>query len=178
VNIRGAERQRGSIVSRAFTKEDDGSGAIVLPDLPQSDHPNHVTPEGLAVLQARLREALDTLAGLRAVADDIEARMPIAMAERDIRFLEERIRRAIPVDPSSQPLGIVAFGAEVEVIDEDGAPHSYRIVGEDEADAASGLITVFSPLGRALIGASVGDVAVWERPVGPVELEIVAVRYG
>jgi transcription elongation GreA/GreB family factor len=165
-------------MSRAFTREDDGSGAEVLPDLPQSDHPNYVTLDGLAALQARLRETRSALAGLRAGADNIEARTPIAMAERDIRFLEERIRRAIPVDPRDQPPGIVAFGAEVEVIDEDGGRRTYRIVGEDEADPARGLITPFSPLGRALIGAMVGDVAVWERPVGPVELEVVAVRFG
>jgi transcription elongation factor GreB len=163
-------------VSRAFTREDDGSGAEVLSDLPQSDHPNYVTLGGLAALQARLREALDALAGMRAGAGDIETRTPIAMAERDIRFLEERIRRAIPVDPQAQPPGVVAFGAEVEVMDADGERRIYKIVGEDEADAGRGLITAFSPIGRALIGASVGDVAVWERPVGPLELEVVAVR--
>ena len=165
-------------MSRAFTKEDDGSGAEVLPDLPQSDHPNYVTLGGLAALQARLHDSRLSLAGLRAGADDIETRIPIAMAERDIRFLEERIRRAIPVDPRDQPPGVVAFGAEVDVIDEDGALHTYRIVGEDEADPARGLITPFSPLGRALIGARLGDVVVWERPVGAVELEVIAVRFG
>ena len=165
-------------MSRAFTKEDDGSGVEVLPDLPQSRHPNYVTPDGLAVLRARLREALDTLSGLRAGTDDLETRTPIAMAERDIRFLEERIRRAIPVDPRAQPPGLVSFGSEVEVIDEDGASRIYRIVGEDEADAWRGLITAFSPLGRALIGTEVGDVAVWERPVGPVELEVIALKVG
>jgi transcription elongation GreA/GreB family factor len=165
-------------VSRAFTREDDGSGAEVLPDLPQSHHPNYVTLEGLGALQARLREALEALAGLRAGKGDFESRMPIAMAERDIRFLEERLRRAIPIDPRAQPPGVAAFGAEVDVIDADGAPCTYRIVGEDEADPARGLITPFSPLGRALIGIAVGDVAVWERPVGSVELEIVAIRFG
>jgi transcription elongation GreA/GreB family factor len=166
------------IMSRAFTKEDDGSGAEVLPDLPHSDHPNYVTLGGLAALQARLHDTRAVLAGLRAGTGDIETRTPIAMAERDIRFLEERIRRAIPFDPRDQPPGIVAFGAEVEVIDEGGVPQTYRIVGEDEADPARGLITPFSPLGRALIGAAVGDVAVWERPVGAVELEVVTVRFG
>ena len=164
-------------MSRAFTKEDDGSGAEVLPDLPQSDHPNYVTLGGLAALQTRLHDTRLSLAGLRAGADDIETRTPIAIAERDIRFLEERIRRAIPVDPRDQPPGIVAFGAEVDVIDGDGAPQTYRIVGEDEAEPARGLITPFSPLGQALTGARVGDVVVWERPVGAVELEIVAVRF-
>lgn len=164
-------------MSRAFTKEDDGSAPEVLPDFTQSPHPNYVTPAGLAALRARLREARVALAALRAGGDDIETRLPIAVAERDIRFLEGRIGRAIPVDPRAQPPDVVAFGAEVEVVDEDGAAHTYRIVGEDEADPARGLITPFSPLGRALIGGTIGDVAVWERPAGRVELEIVAIRF-
>jgi transcription elongation GreA/GreB family factor len=165
-------------MSRAFTREDDGSAPETLPDLPHSQQPNYVTPAGLAALDTRLRETRATLAGLRAAADDIETRTSIAMAERDIRFLEERIRRAVPVDPRSQPPGIVAFGAEIEVVDAGSTTHTYRIVGDDEADPARGLITAFSPLGRALIGTRAGDVAVWERPAGAVELEVVAVRFG
>jgi transcription elongation GreA/GreB family factor len=164
-------------MSRAFTREDDGSAPEALPDLPQSPHPNYVTPSGLAALHARLREARARLAALQPQKDEIDARLPIAMAERDIRFLDERIRRAIPVDSQSQPPGVVAFGAEVEVTGEDGAPRTFRIVGEDEADPGRGLITPFSPLGRALIGMRAGDVAVWERPAGRLELEIVAVRF-
>lgn len=164
-------------MSRAFTKEDDGSAPEVLADLPQSPHPNYVTPAGLAALLVRLAEARARLAGLQPRKDEIEARLPIAMAERDIRYLDERIRRAIPVDPAHQPPGVVAFGAEVEVVDEEGAVRIWRLVGEDEADPGAGLITVFSPLGRALVGLQVGDVAVWARPVGWVELEVVAVRF-
>jgi len=164
-------------MSRAFTKEDDGSAPEVLADLPQSPHPNYVTPAGLAALQARLAEARARLAGLLPRKDETEARLPIAMAERDIRYLDERLRRAIPVDPAGQSHGVVACGAEVEVEDEEGARRTWRIVGEDEADPGAGLITVFSPLGRALVGCRVGDTAVWARPAGRVELEVVAVRF-
>lgn len=164
-------------MSRAFTREDDGSAPEALPDLPQSPHPNHVTPAGLAALKARLAAARAALAELLPRRDDTEARLPLAMAERDIRFLEERLRRAIPVDPATQPPGIAAFGAEVEVEDADGARRTFRIVGEDEADPAAGLITPFSPLGRALIGLRPGDTAVWDRPAGRLELEVVAVRF-
>ncbi len=101
----------------------------------------------------------------------------MAVAERDIRFIEERIKRAILVDPRTQPPGVIAFGATIEVIDEDGETHIYRIVGEDEADPARGLITPFSPLARALIGAKIGDVVEWERPKGQVELKIAAIRF-
>ena len=149
----------------------------MLADLPQSPHPNYVTPAGLAALQARLAEARARLAGLMPRKDETEARLPIAMAERDIRYLDERLRRAIPVDPSAQPPGVVAFGAEVEVKGEEAARRVWRIVGEDEADPGAGLITAFSPLGRALIGCRVGDAAVWARPAGKVELEVVAVRF-
>ena len=165
-------------MSRAFTKEDDGSGAEVLPDLPQSPHPNYVTPAGLAALRARLDEARERFAALQAKGDDLSARMPAAIAARDIRHLEERLRRAIPVDPASQPPGIVAFGAEVTVEDEEGATRTLRIVGEDEADPARGLVTPFSPLGRALMGAVVGDTVVWPRPAGALELEVTGIRFG
>jgi len=164
-------------VSRAFTREDDGSAPEVLPDLPQSPHPNYVTPGGLADLQAQLAAARAGLASHRAAGDDPAARMAAAVAARDIRYLEERLRRAIPVDPAAQPPGIVAFGAEVEVLDDEGASRVFRIVGEDEADPAAGSITAFSPLGRALIGLRVGDVAVWDRPAGRIELEIAAIRF-
>jgi transcription elongation GreA/GreB family factor len=164
-------------MSRAFTREDDGSAPEALPDLPQSPHPNYVTPAGLAALQARLAQARAALAGLIPRKDEIDARLPLAMAERDIRFLEERLRRAIPVDPAAQSPGIVAFGAEVEVEDEEGVRRTFRIVGEDEADPGRGLITPFSPLGRALIGLRPGEAAVWDRPAGRLELEVIAVRF-
>jgi transcription elongation factor GreB len=163
-------------MSKAFTKEDDDS-AETLPDLPQSSHPNYVTPEGLAALQDRLHKICAKLVELRANKEDIKTHLAVAVAERDIRFVEERIKRAILVDPRTQPPGVIAFGATIEVIDEDGETHIYRIVGEDEADPARGLITPFSPLARALIGAKIGDVVEWERPKGQVELEIATIRF-
>ena len=165
-------------MSRAFVNEDSGTGVEDLPDLPQSPHPNYVTPQGLEALQERLKDARAVLAGLHVRKDEIDAKLPLAVAERDVRFLEERIARAIPVDPKSQPAGVVAFGAAVDVLDEDGRARTYRIVGEDEADPAKGLITPFSPLARALIGCGLGDTATWRKPAGDEELEITAVRFG
>ena len=164
-------------MSKAFTKEDDGDGVEMLPDLPQSPHPNYVTLEGLAALRDRLHKDCAKLVELRTYKDNIKTHMAMAVAERDIRFVEERIKRAILVDPHAQPPGVIAFGAAIEVIDEYGGTHIYRIVGEDEADPARGLITPFSPLARALIGAKIGDVVVWERPKGQVELQIGAIRF-
>lgn len=156
-------------MSRAFTREDDGSAPEALPDLPQSPHPNYVTPGGLADLQARLDAARAGLASHRAAGDDPAARMAAAVAARDIRYLEERLRRAIPVDPAAQPPGIVAFGAEVTVADEDGGSRVFRIVGEDEADPARGLISWVSPLAEELLGCSVGDEVRFREAAATVE---------
>jgi len=70
------------------------------------------------------------------------------------------------------------FGATVDLIDEDtGNEITYQIVGEDEADIKAGLISVGSPIARALIGKEGGDVAVVVAPGGERNLEVVDVRY-
>lgn len=163
-------------MNKAFTSEDDGSRVEPLPDLPQSPHPNYVTPEGLVILHARLAEVRSELADLRALEDD-EAANAIAVCEREARFLEERIRRAIVIDPKDQPAGIVSFGATVETVDDGGEPRIWRIVGEDQADPANGSISPFSPLARALTGAKVEDTVVWQRPAEPIYLEFLSIHF-
>ncbi|MFZ3582470.1 GreA/GreB family elongation factor [Loktanella sp. DJP18] len=162
-------------MNKAFTKEDEGPQADRLDDLPQSPHPNYVTPAGLAALQQRLRERHADLSTLP--RDSLDAKIPRAMAERDIRFLETRINRAIVVEPARQDRDVVAFGACVTVADEDDVRADWHIVGEDEANPASHRIAPFSPLARAMLGARVGDVVDWRKPGGPVALEIMAIRY-
>lgn len=162
-------------MSRAFVRE-DGPDTTPLPDLPVSPHPNYVTPRGLAALQARLAGTQTKLARLRARADRLD-RMPEAAAERDIRYLEARLRSAIPIDPATLPLTEVAFGLIVTVADEDGTEHRFQITGEDEADATQGRITPQSPLARALLGAQPGDVVRWRKPSGSVDLEILHIRH-
>ncbi|MBT5413815.1 MAG: transcription elongation factor GreAB [Rhodospirillaceae bacterium] len=165
-------------MSRAFVREPDGDEVRDdLPDKPQSAHPNYVTPGGLTALQAmrdRLRaekEALETH------KDDMETKQALPHVQRDLRWVLERIERAILVDLAVQPRDKVAFGAEVEIIGEDDKRRTYRVVGEDEADAANGLVSWVSPLARALDAAAVGDVVLWKRPAGEVELEVAAIRY-
>jgi transcription elongation factor GreB len=162
-------------MSRAFVKEGDGS-LDPLPDLPLSPHPNHVTPTGLAALQSRLRDRQADLAALRARPDRLD-KLPEAAAERDIRYLEARLRSAILIDPATLPRTEVAFGLIVTVADADGTEHRFQITGEDEADAAQGRITPQSPLARALMGAATGDVVQWRKPTGMVELEILCIDY-
>lgn len=160
-------------MSRAFVRE-DGPDLAPLPDLPVSPHPNHVTPQGLAQLRDRLAAAQASLQALRARTDRLD-RLPEAAAERDIRYLESRLRSAIPTDPGAAPPGEVAFGRSVTVSLADGTERTLRIVGEDEADPAQGAITAHSPLGRALMGARVGDTVIWAKPSGREEIEVTAV---
>lgn len=163
-------------MSRAFVKE--GTGELEpLPDLPMSAHPNYVTPRGLADLRARLLARQAELATFRARAERLD-RLPEAAAERDIRYLEARLRSAILVDPAVQDASEVRFGMVVTVATEDGTETVYEITGEDEADAALGRIAPHSPLARALMGAVVGDIVSWRKPSGAVALEVVAIDRG
>ncbi len=157
-------------MSRAFVKE-DGPDNAPLPDLPVSPHPNHVTPRGLAQLQTRLAEAQTRLTALRARAERLD-RLPEAAAERDIRYLEARLRSAILTDPASLPLTEVAFGLSVTVEDDEGTETTWQITGEDEASAAEHRIAPQSPLARALIGARLGDEVIWRRPAGALGLTV------
>lgn len=161
-------------MSRAFVKEDTDDLAP-LPDLPVSPYPNHVTPRGFAALQAQLLAAQTRLATLRARPDRLD-KLPEAAAERDIRYLETRLRSAIVIDSSAHPAGTVAFGHRVTVADENGQVSTYEITGEDEADGRLGRIAPQSPLARALLGAEPGDLVTWRRPSGAVTLEILRIE--
>jgi transcription elongation factor GreB len=166
-------------MSRAFVKEqDDDSDAGEIADLPQSPHPNYVTPRGLAQLRERFAAAQakrrDLLAGGAGGGRDLK----LANTARDIRYLEARLERAILVDPVAQPRHQVAFGACVRVTDSKGAERDFAIVGEDEADAEQGSVSWVSPLAKALLGAEIGDEIVWRRPAGEIALEVLAINYG
>jgi transcription elongation GreA/GreB family factor len=163
-------------MSKAFTKEEDGSAPQRLDDLAISAHPNHVTPQGLAQLDARATALEARIAQLRATGDDPETLYPLAVAERDLRYVQARLASAQVVHPPEGGYDRVQFGAVVDVLDADGIPATYRIVGEDEADPAHGLIAAPSPLARALLEAAPGDVVDWPKPTGAVELEVLAIR--
>lgn len=165
-------------MSRAFVRQpDDDQVADDLPDLPQSTHPNYVTPEGLAHLKDRLAHLVDERDRLLGDDHDLGNKLHLSQVEREIRYLEARVERAVVINPADQPADEIAFGAIVEVEDEDGQVREFAIVGEDEANAEHGRVSWVSPLARALIGARVGDPVTWKRPVGDIELEIRAFRY-
>lgn len=164
-------------MNKAFTKEEDGSRPQRLPDLPISSHPNHVTPRGLRLLQDRKSALEAELTRLRANRDYLPDHYPLAVAERDLRYVEARLASAILVEPPQGQPEHVSFGATVEVEDEDGQISRYTIVGEDEAAPEKGLITHISPLARALLEAKVGDIVEWPKPTGIVELEVCSISF-
>ena len=98
--------------------------------------------------------------------------------EGRVAELEDKLSRAEVIDISSLKGSVVRFGATVRIIDEDtDEKTTYQIVGADEADIDSGLLSVISPLARALIGKKKGDAAEVSTPGGHRFYEIVSVRY-
>jgi transcription elongation factor GreA len=99
--------------------------------------------------------------------------------EGRIKELESKLAAAQVIDPSALDAdGKVVFGATVDLEDDkSGAKVTYQIVGDDEADLKLGLISISSPIARALIGKTAGDVAEVQAPGGLRHWEIVDVRY-
>lgn len=147
-------------MSVAFTREEDlEATAANLPDRPISPHPNLVTPEGLAQIEAELAAARAARAAAQSAGDIETDRTAMARATRDLRYWSARRASAQLVEPGP-PDGAVRFGGSVTIERQDGRTQTWRIVGEDEADPAAGSVSHVSPLARALLGKRVGDEAV------------------
>jgi|TARA_R110002020_G_scaffold21373_12_gene72364 transcription elongation factor GreA len=146
---------------------------------------------------ARLREELDHLksvkrpAVINAIAEarahgDLKENAEYHAAREQQGFIEGRIQEleytlshAQLIDVSTLNAGSrVVFGATVELADCDsGDEVTYQIVGDLEADIKKGLVSVSSPLARALIGKHEGDTVTIQAPAGTRDYDIVAVRY-
>lgn len=107
------------------------------------------------------------------------AREQQGFIEGRISEIEAKMSTAEIIDPTSMPdTGKVIFGVTVDLEDQDdGKTISYQIVGEDEADIKSGRISITSPIARALVGKSAGDVVDVAAPGGTHSYEVVKVRY-
>src|SRR3712207_5083382 len=97
--------------------------------------------------------------------------------EAQIADMEDRISRAMVIDPTTLSGDKVVFGATVHLLDENDKPVKYQIVGETEADARIGRISYNSPLGRALIGPSNGDEIEFSAPSGDKYFEIAKIEF-
>jgi transcription elongation factor GreA len=126
--------------------------------------------EGYELIAAELQrlklerpEVIDAIEEARAHGDLSEnaeyhaAKERQGQIEASIADLEDRMSRAVVIDPRDLSGDKVVFGATVRLLDEDDKPITYQIVGQMEADAKQGKISYNSPLGRALIGRRVGD---------------------
>ncbi len=149
-------------MSRAFVKETSQSAPP--PERMVADGPVLVTRAGFEKIAAevvRIEAALKT-------ENNVLLRETL---ERDLRYWSVKKARAEVVPPSTAPEA-VGFGTRV-TIRRNGKTQSFRIVGEDEADPAAGLLSFRAPLAQAVLGARVGDIVEMDKPPG--EIEIVAV---
>lgn len=146
-------------MSRAFVKEDDDRPERPLPRIADSEHPNYVTPDGMAQLRTALERA-------RAEGD-----------EREAEYLQARVESARVVEPPQRARKRVAFGAHVVLRQADGSALSLHIVGDDEANPVSGKVSWTSPYARALEGHRAGDRVAVHRPAGPTVVVIEEISY-
>lgn len=155
--------------------------------------PIPITVRGAERLRAELQrlKSVDRPAIIQAIKDAREkgdlsenaeyeaARERQGFIEGRIQELEGKLASLQIIDPASVDAGgRIVFGATVELEDLTAAERvKYQIVGDDEADIKAGMISVSSPIARALIGKMEGDVVEVVAPGGLREYEIVNVRY-
>ncbi len=152
---------------------------------------NYISPEGLRKLRTEydelrkverprvVQEVADAAAqGDRSEnAEYIYGKRRLREIDRRMRFLQQRIDAAIVVEHGTRDDGRVYFGATVTVEDEHGQTRVWKLVGEDEVDAAQGAISHRSPIGAALLGKRVGDEVTVLTPGGERVLVVAAVAY-
>ena len=151
-----------------------------------------LTPGGYRKLEGELERLLkiDRPRNIQAIAEarahgDLSENAEYHAAKEQQSFIEGRIRElkgklalADVIDPSKIKQSKVAFGAKVKVLDlEADEEYVFILVGPEEADAKSGKISLSSPVGRALIGKDVGDVATIKAPARTIEYEIVEITF-
>ena len=152
-----------------------------------------LTARGAEKLREELRElknvarpkVIEAIAEARAHGDLKEnaeyhaAREQQSFIEGRIAEINAKLGNAQIIDVTTMPAtGKVIFGATVDLMEEEtGEEVTYQIVGEDEADISAGMISVTSPIARALIGKQEGDIAEVQAPGGIKEYEVLEVKY-
>lgn len=101
------------------------------------------------------------------------------LIEGRIMELKDKLGRAEVIDCNNVSCDRVVFGVEVTVVDLDTDEEvTYQLLGQEEADVKNGIISIFSPWGKAMIGKSVGDEIAVKTPSGIRQLEIVEIQQG
>jgi transcription elongation factor GreB len=151
----------------------------------------YITPQGFrvlaeehhriwTVLRPRIVAEVEAAAAMGDRSENAEyiyGKRKLRELDRRLRFLSQRMDALTVLEPGPHPSGRAYFGAWVTVEQEDGEARRYRLVGPDEFDLARGLLSVESPLGRALLGKVEGDAVVVQRPSGAVEVTLLAVSW-
>jgi transcription elongation factor GreA len=151
-----------------------------------------MTPRGFTRLQEELKtlksierpQVIRALEEARAHGDLSENAEYHAAKERQsfiegrVAELEDKLARAEVIDVSKLSGSVIRFGATVTLVDEDtDEKATYQLVGADEGDIASGLLSITAPLARALIGKSKGDAVEVSTPGGSKAYEVTRVVY-
>lgn len=101
-----------------------------------------------------------------------------ALIEGRIAEIQGKIAGAEVINPAEIKSDRIVFGAHVTIVDEESEEEStYQIVGVDEADVKQGMISILSPLARALIGKKVGDSVVVQSPKGDKDYEVISFEF-
>jgi transcription elongation factor GreB len=158
---------------------------------PQKPGSKYITPEG----KKRLSDEFEQL--WRVKRPEVTAALAAAAAEGDrsenaeyiyrkkqlreidtrIHHLKERLEHIVVVDSKPDNESQVFFGAWVRLEEEEGKISEYRIVGPDESDHAKGLISMDSPMAKALMKKNEGDEVIVKRPKGEAVFTITRVQY-
>lgn len=139
--------------------------------------------EQLKVLKAERPQIVDAIEEARAHGDLSEnaeyhaAKERQGQVEATIADIEDKLSRAQIIDPRDLSGDKIVFGATVTLLDEDDKSIKYQIVGQAEADAKTGRISYNSPLGRALIGKSVGEEVEVTVPAGDRWYEVSKIEF-
>jgi transcription elongation factor GreB len=152
---------------------------------------SYITPDGFRRLQAeaerlwrverpRVTQQVSEAAALGDRSENAEyiyGKKRLREIDGRLRFLQKKLDSLTVVSDPPPRRDRVYFGAFVTVEEESGESAEYRLVGPDESDPARGLLSIESPLGRALMGRSVGDEVTVRRPRGEAAVSISAIRY-
>nr|WP_242530779.1 transcription elongation factor GreB [Roseococcus thiosulfatophilus] len=169
-------------------EDEDDEGPPGLP----SGTPFYMTPAGHAALTRELHElwhgerpkvveVVSWAAGLGDRSENADyqyGKRRLQQIDSRVRFLRRRLERAEVVDAAKQTRrDKIFFGATVTYARMDDSEVTVTIVGMEEADATQGRISWVSPVARALLGKTVGDVVKLRTPAGLEEIEVVAIAY-
>lgn len=161
-------------------------------DKPVKTGPNYMTPNGFATMVAErdhLRrverpKVVNEVADAAAMGDRSEnaeyiyGKRRLREIDRRLRFLDQRLDRAVVVDPKQTArTDQVFFGATVTAEDDDGNQRTWTVVGEDEADLSAGRISHRSPVGAALLGKRQDDEVRVQTPSGVKCYYVIRIAY-